>query len=203
MPNLRGTYAKKWDAAYAKRPTLQNQITTLRRQVNQQKPETQWFRASGTLNAGPPGLIQVVQIAPITTQILASDFRDGVLGDQWKIKGLKLVLNAETQVTDHRVVIYKTKRAGTSWNPSQAASPFTEIPDPTAFTVVHDRVYSRLTTVNKQSSIHSLPLTSNVRYDSNSTVLEAGEFKIAILYYTGTNSGKAIDYSYCMAFENK
>ncbi len=200
-PYLRGTANKKWAASYAKRPTLQNQITSLRRQVNNQKPETQWLRVNGTMPAiAAAGL---VTITPLLTQIAATDFRDQVLGDRWKVKGLKMIFDTDPQVNGYRVVLYRCKRAGTTWNPLATSSPFTDIPDPTAFTVIQDRIYGRDHTTHKQPTIHNMRFTSHIRYDSNTTVLEAGDFKVAVIYYTDTSSGTALSYSYCMAFENK
>lgn len=204
MANLRGTRQKKWAAAYAKRPTYQNQIDALARRVSRQRPETQFFRKSDTIPHASGSGLALYTITPTLDQIGAIDFRDNITGDKWRLKGLKMLFDFDVAITDYRILAYYPKKAGNRFNPLGGVSGFTEIPDPTAFDVLVDKMGGRTNSVHKMHDTIFLSLKNRmVQYNSDSTILEKADLCIAVLYVSSSTSGTAVSLSYSLAYSNQ
>lgn len=176
---LRGTVKKRQYALLNTRPTLQNQITALRRQVNEQKPETQYRILSANHIGGvTPGF----QITYNITQDLinSSTFRDNVTGDAWKNQALQVNLNASPDNELLRVILYVPKRVGTRFNPSNFTT--TLPPDPSIFWVIADYYVNKPNgfTATGSSRIFSLKGLKTI-YDSVRTQIDKGEVILTVI----------------------
>lgn len=204
MGYLRGTGIHSGKSALAKRVTLQNQITSLQRQVNRNKAETQYFSIYGNANATTTSPEQVNHLVT-DTLINSSDFRTRITGDQWINKSLNFRLQIHSKCTALRYVIYVPKKSGNRFIPTSYK--FVQQPDPTAFWVLSDRCISR-NTVNYGSSEMSQHVSLNVslknlgtQFNSESSVLERGDIVIAII--SDGDTGLRYDYAYQLTYCNK
>jgi hypothetical protein len=116
--NLRGTYRKaEINKALSGRPTLQNQISALRRQVNSQKPETQYFRV-GSNHTSTGTVVEQKNHLCTDSLISSTNFRDKVTGDEWCNKMLRMKFNFEPDCEYARIIVYVPKKAGDRFTPS-------------------------------------------------------------------------------------
>jgi len=204
---LRGT--RKRQRSTFEKPTLQNQLDTLRRQVNKNKPETQYFRIKGNWTSTGTSTQQFSH--NVTESLLSSsDFRDNVTGDVWSNLRLDYRTQLTPDSTQYRVIIYTPKKAGQRFTPPNYH--FVTIPDPTAFTVWYDHSFSRdfdyvhqsgtkrpHQFINKKLNLRGM-LTKN---NSETSTIEKGELIITIIYDPQTNAELQGDYAYMLTYANK
>lgn len=198
---LRGTYKKKWDAAYAKRPTYQNQIDALKVQVGKNKPELQYFRTAGG-HTSTGIATDIVNLLPTGSLIGASTFRDRVTGDKWVNKFLKLRFVATDDCQVMRVIVYFPKKTGTRFAPS--LYPLTDIPDPSAFWVLRDSTFTEKDASGRFNMEMNIGLRGKqTLYDSDSTNIERGELVVCVMSQGATASTTQYGYGYELGFTNK
>lgn len=198
---LRGTYKKKWAAAYAKRPTYQNQIDALKVQVGKNKPETQYFRAAGNHTSSATA-VEITNLLPTGSLIAATSFRDRVTGDKWVNKFLKMRFVATDDCEAMRVIVYFPKKTGTRFAPSSFA--LTDIPDPSAFWILRDSTYTEKDASGRFNFEMAIPLRGkHTLYDSDSTNIERGELVICVMSQGRTASTLQYNYGYELGFSNK
>lgn len=198
---LRGTRNKAIYKALNTRPTLQNQITALSRQVALQKPEIQHWRWAGNYNSGTQAGQTLVELNATDDLIQSTNFRQNVTGDQWRNKVFKYKINFEPNCLWARVVIYVPKKAGDRFQPTAYTS--TSIPDPSQFWVISDRFYK----ANNTNRNYPGNATVNLRnmktiYDSQVTAIEKGELMMAIFTETNTQNTLSFTYGYNLTFTN-
>jgi len=206
---LRGTRARvnKWQNG-SQKITLQNQITSLKRQVNRNKAETLYFRYDGQID-GPAGSgNKIHNLIPTHNLITNPHFRTDVTGDRWINKFLKLKFYIEPDVNAFRIVAYIPKKTGNRFTPSR----FTAFPDPSAFTILRDKLLTRTETddIDRIASRQAYTTTINLRnrqsvYNSNNAILEKGEL-VVMLMSNGSDSTagtKQYDYAYELIYCNK
>lgn len=200
MP-LRGSVAKQeMHRVLNARPTLQNQITALRRQVNQQKPETQYYRVSGTHNSTGIGIGQNNHL--VTSSLIGSaNFRQNVTGDQWANIALNLKFTMAPACQIARVLVYVPKKSGSRFTP--ASNGTVEHPDPSSFWVVSDTYirHNDNSTQEPASRRFNLKKLKTI-YDSNAVSIERGEIVLTVIYDTAASSGQLYSYGYELVYSN-
>lgn len=191
---------KKERAVWNQRPTLQGQITALRRQVNNTKPETQYFRVSGGHTSGGT-LLETVH-HDVTSSLIASlSFRDLITGDQWKNHFIKFRIHGLPENKLFRVVVYVPKKSGTLFAPS--VQQYVSIPDPSSFWVLHDRTYTdKDTAADAHAQLHLSLKGLKTIYDSNAAVINKGEVIITVISTATTTSTLQYTYAYELGFSN-
>ncbi len=207
--SLRGTRARinKW--ANAPRPaTLQNQVSALRRQVNKNKAETLFHRSHDSITNNAGGGTKSVNLLPTQNLINDSGFRDDVTGDRWLNKYLKYKIYLEPHVVKCRLVAYIPKKSGNRFTPLS----YTSFPDPSAFTVLRDKLVSigHVDDILRSEARYAIVDTLKLRdrqtiYNSDSGVLERGELVVFIQTDSiDTVAGsKLYDYGYEVVYSNK
>lgn len=204
---LRGTVKRRRTLA---KPTLQNQITALKRQVARNKPELQHFRIASNWSSGASTASAQINLNVTETLINSSDFRDNVTGDLWSNARLDFRTYLTPDCNQFRILIYVPKRAGQRFVPSSYK--FVDIPDPTAFTIYHDKTYSRdYDVINSNNTkkpheyVHRIASLRNMltKYNSESATIEKGEIIISIIYDPQTALTLQGDYSYMLTYTNK
>lgn len=204
---LRGTLKRRRNNA---QPTLQNQITSLRRQVERNKPETQYFRIRNNFYSSAATSVQQLNLNVTETLIGSSDFRNNVTGDLWTNARLDFRTYLTPDCNQFRIVIYVPKKSGNRFNPSQY--PFVTIPDPTAFTIYHDKTYTRdYDNINSNNTkkphqyVHRFLSLRNMmtKYNSESAIIERGEIIVSIIFDPQTALTLQGDYSYMLTYANK
>lgn len=199
---LRGTSRKQQRAAFNQRPTLQNQITALKAQVSRNKPETQYYRVSGSYSAPSAG-IKITNI-PITTDLIgSSSFRDNVTGDKWRNLMTKFKLTVgSSNIGAIRVLCYVPKTAGDRFAP--ASNEFTEFPDPSAFWVLSDDLLQKPNDDANTSKVYSKAYNykgMHTLYNSNAASLEKGECVITVIVQAA-GAGTVYQYGFMHTYQN-
>ncbi len=196
---LRGTKTKqKTYAVLNARPTLQNQISALRSQVAKQKPETQYFRATGT-HTSAAGTVETTHYNLTQSLISSITFRDNVTGDRWTNLALKMKFLLSASTIAQRVVLYVPRKAGSRFTP---ANPLVEQPDPTSFWIVGDYMLNKPdpssdTLYSYQNSLKGLKTI----YDSQLGNIDKGEVIVSV--FSWCPSGQtAFQYGYELVFHN-
>lgn len=201
MP-LRGTVSKKeMHRVLNARPTLQNQITALKAQVNRQKPETQYFRVSGAhTNTG--GTIEQTNHLITSSLISSANFRQNVTGDQWTNIALNLNMALYKECRGARVILYVPKKAGTRFTP--ASSQLVEQVDPSSFWVISDTYLNHSTEANLSNHSRRFNLRKmKTIYDSNAAQIEKGELVLSVIYYPRAAAVQAqYSYGYELVYNN-
>lgn len=198
---LRGTARKHERKVFNQRPTLQNQITALRRQVNQAKPETQYMRIQGN-KYNPNDLVHITNYNITQTLVNLTNFRDNVTGDQWRNLFLKLHLNIANTNKLFRVMLYVPRTVGERFSPS--SNEFVSIPDQSSYWVIYDRILND----RDVNGYHHLQKTLSLRnlktiYDSNKASIEKGEIVLSIITQGTTNASTLqYDYAYELGYQN-
>lgn len=196
---LRATYKKRQYAKLNTRPTLQNQITALRTQINRQKPETQFYRLamahqSSSVNA------ETNHYNVTNSLISAADFRQNVTGDRWTNLWLKLNIVASATCDALRVLVYIPKIAGTRATPSV---PFAGVPDPSAFTMLADYSVNQEANADRLKGRQKWISLRRIKtiYDSQGANIERGEVIITVLSLAQQYT-TAFDIGYALAYHN-
>jgi len=206
---LRGTRNRvnKWQNA-SQKITLQNQISSLRRQVNKNKAETLYYRRDGEIDGQTTTGIETHNLVPTQNLIANSNFRNDVTGDRWINKFLKLKFYLEPDCHSFRIIAYIPKKTGQRFTPSR----MTTFPDPSAFTILRDKLITKTTAddIDRISSRQAYTTTINLRdrqtvYNSTNATLEKGELVVTILSRGSANGSenKQYDYSYELIYQNK
>lgn len=196
MAALRGTWRKQQiNKALAGRPTLQNQITSLRRQVNSQKPETQFYRFQGNHTSLGTDVEQV-NILPTATLIGSTGFRDKVTGDEWSNMALKMKFNMTDSCEYARIICYVPKKSGDRFAPSTFST--VTHPDPSSYWVISDTYVNHTGSSNNNKSISKyFPLKKlKTIYDSNAVEITKGEVVVTVILKP--KAGASVMYSYGM-----
>lgn len=191
--NLRGTYRKsEINKALSGRPTLQNQISALRSQVNRQKPETQFYRFAGNHNSTGTTIEQQNHLVT-QTLISSTNFRDKVTGDEWANSLLKMKFNMEKDCKYARIIVYVPKKAGDRFTPSTFKS--VTQPDPSSFWILADFFVNHKDNntneaITRQFSLRKLKTI----YDSNAAAITKGEVLFTVIAQPTT--ALTLQYSY-------
>lgn len=197
---LRGSYKKYAKYQRNTKPTLQNQITSLKYKVGSLKPETQYFRGVGN-HTSTSGSTEITNLLPTGNLIASSGFRDNVTGDRWVNKFLKLRFVAEPANTLLRVIVYFPKKPGTRFTPSSFAT--VSIPDPSTMWVLMDKTVTEKDASGKFSFDALINLKGkHTIYDSNSATIERGELIVAVMS-AGTATSLQYSYGYELGYCNK
>lgn len=199
---LRGTAKKrKTYAILNARPTLQNQLTALKAQVSKQKPETQYYRATGTHTSASLS-VETTHYNITASLINSVNFRDNVTGDRWTnlALSLKYFMGINTDVM--RVLVYVPKREGTRFAP--ATNPFTEHPDPSSYWIISDFYVTHRDSTTSEAIMRRVKLKSlKTIYDSNSGQIEKGEVIVTIMSWTpGGTGATAYQYGHELVYNN-
>jgi len=204
---LRGTKRKQaTNAAWSQRQTIQNQITALKVQVSKNKPETQYYRSSGTILSATTG--NEITTIPITANLIASpNFRDTVTGDKWSNLGLSLDTYVSADVSHMRVLIYVPKKAGNRFSPS-GGTMFVSQPDKSAFWVLSDKLVTLGRGYNNDNGFTAVKSKANFQglhtlYNSDSATLEKGEVVIAFMHNGTTALSEQFVYGLELSYQNK
>nr|AGA18485.1 hypothetical protein [uncultured marine virus] len=201
MP-LRGTVNKKeMHRVLNARPTLQNQITALKAQVNRQKPETQYFRVSGS-HSNTGGTIEQNNHLITSSLISSTNFRQNVTGDQWTNIALNLKIALLKECRGARVILYVPKKAGTRFTPG--SSQLVEQIDPSSFWVISDTFMNQQTEANLSNHSRRFNLKKmKTIYDSNVASIEKGELVLSVIYYPRSASvNTQYSYGYELVYNN-
>ena len=204
---LRGTKRKQLtNAAWSQRQTIQNQITALKVQVSKNKPETQYYRSTGTILSATTG--NEITTIPVTANLIAeTGFRDTVTGDKWANLSLSLDTYASADVTHLRVLIYVPKKAGNRFSPS-GGTMFVSQPDKSAFWILSDKLVSLdrgygsdegFTAVKSKANFQGL----HTLYNSDSATLERGEVVVQFMHNGNTSLTEQFVYGLELAYQNK
>lgn len=198
---LRGTYRKEQiNKALSGRPTLQNQITALRRQVNSQKPETQFYRFSGN-HTSTGTAVEQVNILPTGTLIGSTGFRDKVTGDEWSNMALKMKFNWEVDCEYARVICYVPKKAGDRFAPATFKT--VTHPDPSSFWVIGDFYMNHKDASTNEQTNHYFPLRKlKTIYDSNAASIQRGEVIVTVILKPKTNATLQYTYGTELVYHN-
>lgn len=198
---LRGTAKKYAKASFAKRPTYQNQIDALARQINKQKPETQYYKTTGTITSTGTGNESVT--IPVTENLINTlTFRDNITGDRWANTALNVTGYIARDCTHVRCMVYVPKQAGDRFNPS---APFTEYPDRSSFWVISDRLISREST---HDGFQAFKIRANLKglttvYDSQAADVHRGEVVLAFYYNGDTAATQQLVWGHELVYHNK
>lgn len=201
---LRGTYKKsnKMVVAKAMKPSLQEQVNSLKMQVGRNKPEVQYFRGDGTITSTGTGTEQ--NTINITASLIASStFRDNIIGDRWTNIALALSFYLSADCTHFRYVVYVPKKTGTSFTPT--AQQFVRYPDPSAFWVLADKSVTLDPSAGGFRSVRKTVKLNRLKsiYNLDTTTLEKGEIKV-LLITNGTNAAtQQLEYGFNLIFANK
>lgn len=210
MPYLRGTLAKYPKTApkyMAGPPTLQNQINSLKYQVNQNKHERQWVLFSEvTDTVASTGLDKNTDT--ITEDLIAGgSFRDQVLGDKWTNE--LLTINGRInwdQANMARIVVYRPIDPSDEFNPAGLTSNW----DPQRVRVYADRYFNppNPSTSTSGGHIEYYRMVVNLHnlvsvYNSSNTTVKAGNIKVLFMYNSGTAAGDMGSHNVKIQFRNK
>lgn len=181
-------------------PTLANKVRRLEYLLNKQKPELQQYRA----NFSDPSVIGISTYDHDFTNALIADstFRDRVLGDRWYNKKLLLkFFPADNGATTVRVIIYLPTKSTSTWSPSTNFF-FTQIPDHTAFNVLHDKIYTKSHSTTRINGSVLVNLNNLLTYyDSDSGLVDSGSIKMKVIWYSTTSN--PMYFSSSLYFTNK
>lgn len=186
MGNLRGS--RKVDSVpFSGRANVNDKLRWLQRQINANKPTVENFRISDTIALGTG--FTVSNYSFTNTLKGSTLFQEYVLGDKFLNMWLKLNLHAAATVLKLRIILYYPKRVNVPFAPAATAAGFANLPDPSAYKVVHDKVYqSPYSTAGVQPQI-SLPLRSlETIVNRTNGVVERNEIRMAVLAETSGSS---------------
>lgn len=181
MPYLRGSKGK---AKYAS-PTIQNQLTALKRQVNKNKAAPCYFRTALAPAAGAGTSGEGLDV----TGSIASDaqYRNNITGDRWTIKWIKLSGISDVSNELLRVVVYRPLRTGTTYPLPTTSADCVRILDPASFHVYHDSFVNRSATNADQGYKRFIPINTAVVYNVTATTpLEKGDIKMIFFWKKNT-----------------
>lgn len=199
-PRLRGTGAARYAKFTYKPATLQNQVDALRRKVNQQKPETQyWLDTKRVVTTVASGYEEATYT--LTQLFIANtNFRSQVLGDRWQNVMLRLNLAAFFQnITQARIIVYAAKKPATTMTFTDVLG----IPDPNAFTIFWDEFILADHATQKKEIKRMIPLNVQTLYNTDTAVLERGDIKMLLMLQSSSSSQTAFEYRSMLKFHNK
>ena len=187
MPYLRGS-TKKGPSSYSK-PSIQNQLNTLKRQVGRNTPAKEFWRK--TYAKAPVGAGHNQTTIDLTSDFINNvNFRDTVNGDKFNNWWGHLNITSVAGVKNCRIVAYVPKKPGTTWAPALSGSGYVDHADPHAFWVIADRQM----TLEQTTYPSTMKVRLNLRgmqtlYNTSSSVLERGDIRILIMWDTVNTSG--------------
>lgn len=182
MPYLRGNNLRK-TATYVK-PTLQNQINTLKRRVGKNKAAKSYFRVQYSDSPVSSG-VGSSDHSLTNSFIGGSNFRNYVNGDSWTNVGLRLRGVCSMNVITFRVIVYVPKKPGNGLTSSLVKSDLARILDPAAYWVLSDEFIRSDTAGTFQRYINFKGLQTI--YNTDSTVLERGDVRIYFAWDTAAS----------------
>lgn len=212
MGYLRGSNKIVPYSSYSMRPyssskpttRLATELMSIHRKLNKQRPETKhWFSAALSYQAAA----NVTTRADYNlTQQFHSDpaFRDNVLGDKWRNLSLHIRLNSFNSgfLGQCRIIVYKPKRAGTTWPGLSVLSHV----DPGDHIVYLDRMVPFIwqgfnnTTEGKIAGSYICSLRNTITcFD---TAVRSGEIRVAILIENDQADPQTIDVRYMLKYQN-
>lgn len=201
---LRGTRTRYNKAAFASKPTLQNQISALRNQVSKNKPETIHYRGEGTYDASSAG--RYISNVLITQNVINwTQFRNNITGDKWRNLSLDISLGFMPSEGANRVLVYVPRKSGQRYTPS--SQELNAYPDPSAFWVISDDLIQKQdayptgevrTVYKKKINLRGL----HTIYNSDSTVLEKGEIILCVIGDPMSGLGNQYEYGYHLKLQN-
>lgn len=186
---LRGSYNRRMPGGYEK-PSIQNQVNLLKRQVAKNSPEKRYFREAYT-NTAPAGVSGAD--LPITSNFVAdASFRNNVNGDKWRNHFLKLSGIVDDENLTFRVIVYVPRKTGNTIALPTVASDIPLLHDPSAFWIIDDfyvQKTAQVTDVGWNRVVNLRGLESI--YNQDSSILEKGSIRIQLRW---NKTGVAIPY---------
>lgn len=167
---------------------LANKVRRLEYLLNKQKPELQQYRANFSHT---PSVVGVNEKDHDVTLEFVGDpsFRDRVLGDCWYNK--KLVLKffpLDNGSTTLRMIVYIPEKPSSVWSPATNYQ-FTQMPDHTAFKVLHDKTYTKTHSTTRLNGTVSVNLGNLLtKYNSDASTVDSGAIKIKFFWYSTTSN---------------
>jgi len=197
MPYLRGT---KTTAKYVK-PTFQNQLNMLKRQVARNTPaKTYWQNDySFTAAAGVRGTD-----CPLSVDFIANaTYRDNINGDIFKNHWVRLGLTTPNGVDAVRVIVYTAKKTGQVYNAGTSMATFIRGLDPAAWNIYHDEIYQPVID-GRQTFVRKVNLRGvNTIYNASSSTLEKGDIRICIVTDKSTVSSLCFELNAQLCISDK
>jgi len=202
---LRGTRAKQSASVWGKRQTLQNQITALKSQVSQNKPEVQHFFSRGEIISDN----SADKISHFSLSNAVKDdpeFRLHVTGDKWQNIGLYLRTYFTSDNTAARILIYVPKVPGDRFSPN--SNRFVTLPDPRNYWILRDITVDR-TDRSGQSGSQVVNTYADFKkliteYNQGNDDIMKGE--IVVTFMTNGSSGSPspqMEYGMKLTYHNK
>jgi len=177
-------------------------IRTLYSMVRSNKPQISNWADSGTVTTPAAAGNNGIDWSP-TTRFIASgvDYTSSVLGDYFRNHMYRLRIDCPTTITRARVIVYWSKRAGTT----SGTSDFTTILDPAAFTVLYEKCFFPSQSINPSGVIWiNVPLKSKLtNYNQSSGVLEYGQLNVRLITQQTSTSAQTITWAARLFVSNK
>lgn len=164
-----------------------NRLMNLQRQLNGLKPTVEFFRFSDS-HTNITSSWNVSDHLVTDTFKASAQFSDSVLGDRFRNVSLEHRHQVPPTVNNFRVLVYFTRRVGTTYLPALTATGFTQIPDPSFIYVISDRYLNQPNDSSGSQFVFkdSLKGLTTIINRSASSALEKGELIVMIM--TGSDS---------------
>ncbi len=176
--------------------TLQSQINSLARQVNQNKSEVITFKDGDNIFPSSTSFEQTT--ISVTDDLHASaDFRDDITGEKWRNHFLDLRYVGPNDMSTLRVMIYVPKKAGTSFVPPTRKGVYQA--DSNAFWMLYDKSHDLTVNTETHKSVRVNLRKMLTEYSSAGTTLEKGEIKISFITEGSVSN---VSYNYQLGFSN-
>lgn len=186
-----------------KKPTLQNKVAKIERQISKLKPEV--IQHINNENIVSTGFGTKVVTLDCTRDLIDwTEFRDKITGDRWYNKGLQFrIMSVSSNVSAIRVVVYVPARPSAVFSPT-AGYQLVEVPGQVPFKVLSDHLVT--SDVNQFSFMTNYISLGNslTEYNSTANIIDKNHVKIAVIW-DSTSSASTLDLicSYSHLVTNK
>jgi len=188
------------NAKYAK-PTLQNQLNVLKRQVARNTPSKEYWQNDYTAVAAMGILGTDI---PISVDFIANaTYRDNINGDRFANHWLRLGITIPNGVDTVRIIVYTAKKTGQVYNAGTSLATFVRALDPAAWNIFHDEIYQPVLD-GRQTFSRKVKLRGvNTIYNASSSVLERGDIRVAIITDKSTVSSTVFNLNAQLCYSDK
>lgn len=199
MPYLRGSRSKP-TTLMRRRVPIDYKLLQLQRQINRQKPELNNLLSQNSISTSSGYNLNTIYLTNLLTA--SSLFDELVLGDKFTNERLKIHFHCNLSTIKLRIVIYFSKKPATFFSPATSALGFTSIPDPAAFNVLVDKVFTPTNDTSAMAPIINVSLRGLMTtYNRSNSTLERGDLQVAVISEAGGTTG--ISWSAQHYFRNK
>lgn len=163
-------------------PNLLPRIRRLEAELSRQRPELQQFRANAFLTT--TAIIANDYDLNVTQVFIDdADFRDKVTGDKWYNKKLNIRLNSlDAGIAKVRVIVYIPQNTDSTLTLT-AGYQYTQIPDSTAWKILHDACYDKpYSTALFYRNIHVNLGNALTLYNSDASLLDKNPIKCKFIW---------------------